>query len=117
MKVIIAIKSFPRGACPSARLFGALFLFAESQNQQTIVIVARDGRVFDRAGKLDDFFKPAVSDFKLIVRNTLTADAVSAQAADAQKQAVDGDYDISGLRAGESCFHAPAVPGVVPVRP
>src|SRR5229473_6033255 len=115
MKVIIAIKSFPRSARPSARLFRALFLFAELQNQQTIVIVAGDGRVFDRAGKLDDFFEPAVSDFKLIVRNTLTADAVSAQAADAQKRAVDGDFDISGLDAGEIDFHDPTVMSAIHV--
>src|SRR6266849_7063575 len=109
MKVIIATKSFTRSARPSARLFRALFLFAELQNQQTIVIVAGDGRVFDRAGKLDDFFEPAVSDFKLIVRNTLTADAVAAQSADAQKRAVDRDLDVSGLDAGEIDFHDPAI--------
>src|SRR6266705_3030994 len=105
MKLIIAIKSFTRGARPAASLFRALFLFAELQNQQTIVIVARDGRMFDRAGKLNDFFEPAVSDFKLIVRNALAADAVAAQAADTQHGAVDGDFDISGLDAGEIDCH------------
>src|ERR1700687_4916341 len=109
MKVMIATKSFTCGARPSARLFRALFLFAELQNQQTIVIVAGDGRVFDRAGKLNDFFEPAVSDFKLIVRNAFTADAVAAQTADAQKRAVYGALDVSGLDAGEIDFHDPAV--------
>src|SRR5882724_11246977 len=101
MKVIIATKSFPRGACPSARLFRALLLFAELQNQQAIVIVARDGCVFDRAGKLDDFFETAVGDFKLIVRNALAADAVTAQAADTQERAVNRDFDIGGSDARE----------------
>src|SRR6266513_1528390 len=106
---MIATKSFTRGLRPSARLFRALFLFAELQNQQTIVIVARDGCMFDRAGKLNNFFEPAVSDFKLIVRNALAADAVAAQAADTQERAVDHDLDISGLDAGEIDFHDPAV--------
>src|SRR5713226_6606235 len=116
MKVTLAIKSFPRGARPTARLFRALFLFAELQDQETIVIVARDGRMFDRAGKLDDFFEPAVSDFKLIVRNAFTADAVAAQSADAQKRAVDRDLDVSGLDAGEIDFHDPAVVRAIHVR-
>src|SRR5438477_10592004 len=109
MKLIIAIKSFTRGARPSARLFRALFLFAELQDQQTIVIVTRDGRMFDRAGKLNDFFEPAVSDFKLIVGNALAADAVAAQTADPQHGAVDGNFDIGAADAREIDFHDPAV--------
>ena len=34
---------------------------------QSITVVTQDGRVFDRAGKLDRLFKTAVSDFKLVV--------------------------------------------------
>src|SRR5229473_1817702 len=112
----LAVSSFSGGARPAASFVRALFFFAQLQNQQTVAIVARDGRMFDRAGKLDDFFEPAVGDFELIVRHAFATNTVAAQTADAQERAVDLDLDLSGLNAREIDFHNPAVMRAIHVR-
>src|ERR1043165_1679441 len=56
----------------STRCSRLLRFFAQTQNQETVVIIAFDGGVFDRSGKSNHFFKTAVSNFQLIMRHSFT---------------------------------------------
>jgi hypothetical protein len=85
------------------------------KQQQAIAIVLFNVGVLDFAGKLNHFFKAAVGDLELIVRDALAAKTIAAQAADAQEIAVERDVNVVGPDAGEIEFHYPTVARAVNV--
>src|SRR5258708_1393873 len=79
------------------------------------MIIARDARVFDRAGELNHLFKTAVGNLELVMRDPFTASTVAARSAEAQDRAVEGNLDISRLDARQIDFHDPSIFGAVHV--
>src|SRR6266404_1378706 len=79
------------------------------------MIVAFDGRVFDRAGKLDHLFEPAVGNIELIMGDPFAANTIAARSAEAQKPAVERHLDVSWLNPRQIDFHDPAISGSIHV--
>jgi hypothetical protein len=97
----------------SAAFPARLFSLTQPQDQKAVMIIALDGCVLDRARELNHFFKPAVSDLELVMRDPFSANTVAAQSADAQDPAVKRDLNISGPNPSKINFHDPAIVGAI----
>src|ERR1041385_8870660 len=97
---------------------GARFILflKQAQDEQPITIVTLNPDVLDRARKLNHLFEPAVSNFKLIMRNAFTTGTVAPRSAQAQNVAIHGDFHVAGFNARQIDFHNPAVCGAVDIR-
>src|SRR5947209_6830472 len=65
--------------------------------------------MIDRAGKLNHFFKPAVSNLELVMRDAFATGAVATRSADAQHPAIERDLNVLGANPGQINFHDPAL--------
>src|SRR6266446_285574 len=97
------------GACGSGLARRVLGFLMQPQDQETVMIIARDRSVLDRTGKLNHLFKAAVSNFELIMRHSLAADAVASRATNAQHACVNRDLDVLRSNAREVNFNDPTV--------
>src|ERR1700687_450981 len=97
------------GACGSGLARRVLGSLMQPQDQKTIMIIAGDRSVLDGTRKLNHLFKATISNFELIVRDSLAADAVAARATNAQHAPVNRDLDVLRSNAREVNFHDPTV--------
>src|SRR5260370_22881610 len=97
------------GACGSGLARRVLGFLMQSQDQKTVVIITRDRSVLDGTRKLNHLFKATVSNFELVMRDALAADAVASRATNAQYAPVNRDLDVFRSNAREVNFHDPTV--------
>src|SRR6267154_1147079 len=97
----------------SSTLLTVLFFLNQAKDQKAVMIIAFDRRLLDRAGKLDHFFKSAVSDLELIMRDPFAAGAVATRTADAEHRTIERDLNIPWLNSGQVDLHDPAIAGAV----
>src|SRR6185436_12595441 len=90
-------------------------LFVQLQDQKPVAIVTIDRDMLYRAGELDHFFEPAVSDLELVMRNAFTAGSITTQSADAQESLVNGNFNICWSDSGQVDFHDPTIVGAVDI--
>src|SRR5882672_9004996 len=100
--------SLLRGGARAARPARFIFL-AQPEDQKTVTIIAFDGRVIDRVGKLDRFLNPAVSDFELVMRDSFAAGSGATRSANAQHAVVERDLNVPGTYPRQIDFHDPAI--------
>jgi hypothetical protein len=100
----------------SATFPARFFFLTQPQDQKAVMIIAFDSCVLDRAGELDQLFKPAVSDLELVMRDPFSAYTVAAQSANPQHPALERDLNISGPNTSEINFHDPTIVGAIHIR-
>ncbi len=75
-----------------------------------------DARAFDGGGKLQSFFKAAVSDFHLMKRNARRARFIPAATGDIQHVSLNINFDFLRRNSGEFDLDEPAFRRLVNIR-